>query len=217
MQTYDIVLALVVIAGILQGAWRGLAWQAAPIASLVLGYVVAFPLSEDLAPWFGEQAPTNRYLAMLVLYLAVSLSVYLLASSFKQYIVRLKLEEYDRHLGSIFGGFKALLFALVVTFFAVALSPTARDHVLQTRSGYAFAVVLDKFHSVMPQAMHDVLDPYIHRVDSRIVEDFHDHDGAESAGIGHNQTADADRDRSILEAIVPALKVGVRPDQEHAH
>ncbi len=50
MTAYDAAMAGVVIGGMAWGAWRGIIWQVASIASLVLGYSVAHPLSGQLAP-----------------------------------------------------------------------------------------------------------------------------------------------------------------------
>ena len=181
MATYDIVMAVILTLGIVQGAWRGMAWQLAPIASLTLGYVVAYPLSDDLAPWFGDRAPTNQFLALLVLFLAVSLAVYLVARMLKDAIVRIRLESYDRHLGSILGGVKALLLCLIVTFFAVGISSTAREHIFKTHSGHVAAMVMNRLHPVMPPAMHDLLHDHIHSLDGAATNLVDVHPGEKSA------------------------------------
>ena len=58
MTPYDAAMAGVIVAGMVWGAFRGITWQLASIASLVLGYSVAHPLSGQLAagsranPWW---------------------------------------------------------------------------------------------------------------------------------------------------------------------
>ncbi len=89
---YDAMMLLIVIVAVIQGAWRGMVWQIAPIASLVLGYIVAYPMSERTAHYFG-QPPTNRLFAMITIYLAVSLAVYLMVRSVRESLERLKLVE----------------------------------------------------------------------------------------------------------------------------
>lgn len=49
---YDAAMAGVVVAGLIWGAWRGVTWQLASIASLILGYMVSHQLSIQLAPHF---------------------------------------------------------------------------------------------------------------------------------------------------------------------
>ena len=140
---------------------------------------MAYPVSGALAPWFGSQAPTNRLLAMLVVYLIVSLSVYLLARALKEYIAQFKLQAYDHHLGLLLGAMKGVLAATVVTFFLVTLSTTARESIANTRSGYAAAVVMDQLHDIMPPEIHDRFHPFIHSLDHVYTDrhDAHEHDG----------------------------------------
>lgn len=163
MVLYDWIMIAILVLGVVQGAWRGLAWQLAPIASLVLGYVVAVPMSAQLAPWFGAE-PTHRFLAILVLYAVVSLAVYMIARALRESIERIKLVEFDRHLGAIFGGMKGLLVCLVATFFAVGLSEQARDYVLNSYSGVAAGEVIHYLEPVMPEQMETLLQPYLARI-----------------------------------------------------
>ena len=51
------------------GFWKGMAWQIASLASLVVSYFAALRFSEQLAPMFGDQAPLNRFVAMLAIYI----------------------------------------------------------------------------------------------------------------------------------------------------
>ena len=72
MTYYDVVMAGLVVAGMVWGAWRGITWQVASIASLVLGYSVSHTLSGQLAPQLPGEPVVARALAMLVIYVAVS-------------------------------------------------------------------------------------------------------------------------------------------------
>ena len=67
---YDALMAGVVVAGMIRGAWSGVTWQLASITSLVLGYVVAHPLSAQMAPYFPGDPVIARSLAMLANLLA---------------------------------------------------------------------------------------------------------------------------------------------------
>src|SRR5436309_3525556 len=96
MTLYDAVMAGIVVAGMVWGAWRGITWQLASIASLVLGYGVAHPLSAELAPRFPGEPAVARALAMLAIYAAVSGGVFLLAWLVRAALRRLKFEAFDR-------------------------------------------------------------------------------------------------------------------------
>ena len=49
MQAYDILMVVVLGLAILWGAWKGLAWQIASIASIGLSYVVALNFRQPLS------------------------------------------------------------------------------------------------------------------------------------------------------------------------
>ncbi|NIL97244.1 MAG: CvpA family protein, partial [Planctomycetales bacterium] len=85
------------------GAWKGMAWQLAALASLVVSFIVAARCSGPLAPYFSVQAPWNRFLAMLVLYMITSLGIWLLFRLVAGVIDRVRLKEFDRQVGAMFG------------------------------------------------------------------------------------------------------------------
>jgi membrane protein required for colicin V production len=168
MQTYDIVMLAVLAGCTFFGAWKGMAWQLASLGSLGLSYIVALKFSDQLAPYLGERAPVNRLAAMLVLYLATSLAVWLAFRVVASIIDRIKLTEFDKQVGALFGLAKGVLLCVVITFFAVSLSETARNQILQSRSGHYIAVLIDKADPLMPPDIHDVLGPYLHDLDQRL-------------------------------------------------
>jgi membrane protein required for colicin V production len=142
-----------------------MAWQVASMASLVLSYLVALRFSERLAPRFGEQAPLNRFIAMFVLYMVTSLVIWLIFRIVADFINRVRLREFDRQMGALFGAAKGVLFCVAITFFAVTLSERARSAVLESRSGYMIARLLDRADTVMPRELHGLLDPYLNKLE----------------------------------------------------
>lgn len=202
MTLYDIAMSLILVVGIAQGAWRGMIGQIAPVASLLLGYVIALPLSAIVAPWFGSGS-MNRIVALLVLYLLVALSVYMMVRSIRETLERHKLQDFDRHVGALLGGGKGLLFALAVTFFAVGLSPSARPYILPTYSGFAAAVVMDRLHAVMPGQVHGLLEPYIHKLDDTLPQRGYDPIGDR---LGRELGPDRESD------VMPERILGDKPD-----
>jgi membrane protein required for colicin V production len=168
MQTYDIIMLAVLAGCTFFGAWKGMAWQLASLGSLGASYVVALKFSDQLAPYLGERAPLNRWAAMLVLYVATSLGVWLAFRVIASFIDRVKLTEFDKQVGALFGLAKGVLLCVVITFFAVTLSETARNQVLHSRSGHYIAVLIDKADPVMPDEIHEVLGPYLHDLDRKL-------------------------------------------------
>lgn len=155
----------IVLGAIVLGGWKGFAWQLAGIVSLILGFVVAIPLSSVAAPLFGKTAPLNRFVAMAVLYVATSLGVYLVAFIYRRFLERFQLHHWDRHLGAVFGGLKGWMLVLILTLFAVTLSVRARDAVMNTKVGTYAAISLDAVHPVFPHEVHEILHPYVHKLE----------------------------------------------------
>ena len=56
MTIYDAAMAIVVVAGMVRGAWLGITWQLASIASLILGYLVLHQASAAVRPLFSRRA-----------------------------------------------------------------------------------------------------------------------------------------------------------------
>jgi membrane protein required for colicin V production len=156
MTTYDIVMLLIVVGMAIQGAWRGLAWQVAPVASLILGYMVAGPVSPSLAPLFGDP-PLADVLALIAVYVAVSLAVYLMIRSVKESLEKLKLAEFDKHLGFLLGAIKGVILTVVVTVLLITVSPAARQMILQTESHSIARLIIGEALPLMPETFRNTL------------------------------------------------------------
>jgi membrane protein required for colicin V production len=168
MQPYDICMLVVLVGATVFGARKGMAWQVASSASLVLSYAVALRFSTPLASRFGQQAPLNRFIALFVLYAATSLAIWMAFRLVARFIDRVRLQEFDRQMGALFGAAKGVLWCVAITFFAVTLSTKARSAVLGSRSGYYIAGLLASADSVMPRELHEVLDPYLNKLEKEL-------------------------------------------------
>jgi membrane protein required for colicin V production len=163
MEVYDVIMLVILLGATLFGAWKGLAWQVASLGAIVASYLVALKYRDEVAEHISANPPWNVFLAMLVLYVGTSLAIWIGFRLVSNFIDRLKLKEFDRQIGALFGLAKGVLLCVIVTLFAVSLSgETQRQAIVQSRSGYYIARLLDKAHTLMPEEMHDVLHPYIH-------------------------------------------------------
>jgi membrane protein required for colicin V production len=160
MTLYDAAMVGVVVLGMVWGALRGITWQVASIASLVLGYLVAFPLSGQLAPQFPGEPIVARALALLVCYVAVSGGVFLVAWVVRATLRQWRFEAFDRHLGMILGGLEGALLGVVATLFVVSLSPSARGPIFTSPTGRVVGRVLDVVEPVLPGEVRTVLSPF---------------------------------------------------------
>jgi membrane protein required for colicin V production len=184
LQPYDFLMLAVLILCTVFGAWKGMAWQLAALASVLVSVGVAIHASPPLAPYFKIQQPWNRCVAMLVLYLATSLAIWVLFRFVAGIIDRVRLKEFDRQVGALFGAAKGVLWCLVITFFVVTLSESARQSVLRSRSGYYTAVLIRRARPVLPQDLRDLLGEYIDELDRKLDP------GEEAPPSGGPSTAD---------------------------
>lgn len=187
---YDLLMLGVLIFATARGAAKGIVWQLATIAALVLCFAFSESLSLAVAPLITVKPPLNRWIAMFGLYLVFSFASFAAARNLREWIEKAKFVEYDRHLGGLFGLVKGGVFCLFVTFFTVTLSESARAYIFDSYSGYAAAVVMDQLHPVMPNGLHDVLEPYIHRLDrpGTSVVDGRDHAPGTDDGHDHDHS-----------------------------
>ena len=168
MQTYDIVMLCVLVGATLFGAIKGFAWQVASIASLVASYVVAYRFREPFSEVIKAEPPWNRFLAMLILYVGTSLIIWMLFRMISRSIDKMKLKDFDRQIGALFGLAKGALFCTLITMFAVTLLPQLRESIVGSRSGFYISKVLDKSDLVIPPELHDVVAPYIARFENEV-------------------------------------------------
>ena len=162
MQVYDIIMLAVLGGAMLFGAWKGLAWQLASLAAVVASYLVALNFREPVAAQIQAKAPWNTFLAMLILYVGTSLVIWIVFRLVSSFIDRLKLKEFDRQIGALFGLAKGVLLCVIITLFAVALlGESERQSIVDSYSGRYIAILLDKAHAVMPEEIHEVVHPYV--------------------------------------------------------
>lgn len=169
MQGYDLFMIVVLVAAIVWGAWKGLAWQIASIASLAVSYLVSLNFRNQLAQYITAAPPWNMFLAMLILFLGTSLVVWVCFNFISELIEKVKLKSFDRQVGAMFGLAKGVLLCVLITLFAVTLmSEPQRQAICNSRSGYYIAVLLDRADGIMPREIHQVLDPYIREFDEAV-------------------------------------------------
>jgi membrane protein required for colicin V production len=171
IQIYDLLMIAVILVTTVHGARKGMAWQLAALASLIVSAIVAVRFSPALAPHVGSDPQWNRYTAMLILYLGTSLGIWVVFRLVSGIIDRVKLQGLDRQIGGLFGFAKGILLCLVVTFFAVTLSEWARQNILKTYSGHYIAVLLHKGTPLLPDEVRGVLGKYIQELEVKLAID----------------------------------------------
>ncbi len=168
MQSYDFLMLAVVLGCLVFGAWKGMAWQVASLASIVVSYLSAVKCSGVIAPMISAEAPWNKAVAMLILYVATSIGIWLGFRLVAGFIDSVRLKEFDRQIGAMFGAAKGVLLCLVITFFALSLSETARGMVHASRAGYYMTWLLKESDQYLPVRVREVVGPYIDRLEDKL-------------------------------------------------
>ncbi len=201
--TYDLIILGILVFSTVRGAMKGIVWQVAAIAALVLCFVFAAPLSAIVAPYIGIEPPLGRWIAMLVIYLGFSFICFAAARGLRSMIEKMKFEEYDRHVGAIFGFVKGAVLSLVLTFFIVTISASARQSIGNSMSGRAAAIIIDRLHPVMSSEFHDAVEPYIHQLDRSDLDLQYGHDEHEEHAAEGGESTTLDHEVEGLPDIVP--------------
>ena len=162
MGIYDLLMLAVMVGCIMFGLWKGFAWQVASIAAIFVSYFVAMIFRGPLSGYISVSEPWNRFAAMLILFLATSLIIWMAYGYIKKTIKRLRLRGFDTQAGAILGAFKGIILCMLVTLFSVTLfGERVRQGVVNSRSGGYFAAAINKTDAFVPREIHALLDPHI--------------------------------------------------------
>jgi membrane protein required for colicin V production len=170
---YDLLTLGILMYAMFRGAMKGIVWQLATIAALLMCFFFSGSLSHVIAPFIRVEEPLNKWIAMLILYLGFSFVCFGAARVLHEGIEKMRIEALDRHLGALLGLVKGGMFSLFLTFFLVTLSHTARESIINSESGYVSAVVIDRLDPVIPGDLHALLEPYLRRLDPEGIEREH--------------------------------------------
>ena len=162
MESYDVVMFVIVGIMILVGAWKGLAWQIAIVASIIVSLWVAISFEKSLADLLTViDAPWNSYIAMILLYLGTSLGIWFLFACSARFIEKLELKGFDRQMGAIIGVVNGILVCCVLTIFASMCGNEKLDTSL-TRSKSAPYInhVLNQIRPLIPEKYSETVNPH---------------------------------------------------------
>lgn len=168
LEGYDLVMIGILAGAALIGYFKGFVWQLAWIAGIAVSTFAAVRFGGMAAPFFGQQAPWNRLAAMLAIYAASSVVVWLVFRLISGAISAVHLSSFDHQLGLLFGAAKGALLCIIVTFFAVTLAPGYRDQIVNSRSGRLVAELIVKADAVLPKDIHDIVDPFVKQFEQQM-------------------------------------------------
>ena len=161
IEGYDLVMLGILAAAAVLGYFKGIVWQIAWIAGIAASGFLALRFSGPLAPMFGQQAPWNRLIAMLAIYVGTSLAVWLVFRVISGAINAIHLSAFDHQLGLLLGIAKGALMCVVVTFFAVTLAPAYRNQIVASRSGRLVAEIIMRADEILPPKIVEPVQPFV--------------------------------------------------------
>lgn len=168
IEGYDLVMLGILAAATVLGYFKGLVWQIAWIAGIAVSSYVALRFGGPLSPFFGQQAPWNKLIAMLALYVATSLAVWLVFRIISGAINAIHLSAFDHQLGLLLGLAKGVLLCVVITFFAVTLAPGYRDQIVASRSGRLVAEIIVRADQYLPKDVVETVDPFVKQFEDQL-------------------------------------------------
>lgn len=171
MQTYDILMLVVLAATTIFGAIKGFAWQLASLGSIVASYFIAYAFRGDVAKMINAEPPWNVFLAMLLLYFGSSFVIWMVFRLVSSSIDKVRLREFDRHLGAGFGLLKGMLLCLLITMFAMSLLGAAQQQrIANSKSGLYISRALANAGGILPAEIKQVVGPYLTNVEQKLNE-----------------------------------------------
>ena len=189
LEGYDLVMLGILAAAALLGYFQGMVWQLAWIAGIVASSYVSFRFGTVLAPYFGTQAPWNRFAAMLAAYAGTSICVWLVFRVISKAINAVHLSAFDHQLGLLLGLAKGALLCVVITFFSVTLAPNYRHQIVASRSGRLVAELIVRADTYLPKEIHETVDPFVKQFEQQ----FQQPSGVPAATTGQSPAIAADQ------------------------
>jgi membrane protein required for colicin V production len=107
---------------------------------------------------------------MLGIYLVFSLGSFAVARTIRGMLETLRFQEFDRHLGAVMGFLKGATLCLILTFFVVTISESAREQVLRRPGGRLAGYLLYRIDGILPRELHGVLAPHFHKIQGELIE-----------------------------------------------
>ena len=158
---YDILVACILLFFMARGAARGLIWQLAGIAGILLCVAFAGTASKVIGPHINLAPPTNQWAVMFITYLLATFVAFGFARTLNSWINQLELKEFNRHLGAVFGLLKGALLVLVMTFMIVTFSAKSRDMLKDSKSAQIAAKVIYQLEPLVPDKLGTQIAKYI--------------------------------------------------------
>jgi membrane protein required for colicin V production len=225
--SYDVLMLLIFAISVLFGWWKGLAWQVASLAALIVSYFVAIQFRDPLTKMLNIDQPWAPFLSMLILYAVTSLGIWLAYGYVRVSIQRMHLKSFDSQIGALVGGVKGALVCMLVTMFAVTLlGDGVRRGIVESRSGGVIARGINRLNVLVPDELHQLLDPFVNQFNDRLAQPLSPED-TESSWLGSLKPRSSGQNRTGQETesfggfsfgdegleISPGMRLQINPER----
>jgi membrane protein required for colicin V production len=144
-------MTVVFLGSTILGGIKGFAWQLASFSSVTLSSAVAYYGRDTIAAHIPAQSPWHSIIATLILFVGTSLAVWIFFRWISAAIGRLKLKDFDRQTGAIFGLVKGLFYCCLITLVGSAtLTDEARQNIQSSITAKLMRQVIPYTESIIP-------------------------------------------------------------------
>jgi len=171
MSFYAVAMLVILLGSVWFGFWKGLAWQIASLAAIVVSYFVAVNFRGQVAQYIQAQEPFNRIAAMLILFLGTSVVIWIIYGRVKGSLKRMELRGFDRQIGALVGGLKGAILCMVATIFAVSLlGKNAQLAIDSSKLGPYVVEGIAKASAFVPTDFNQFIQPHLDFFHQRLAE-----------------------------------------------
>jgi uncharacterized membrane protein required for colicin V production len=146
-QILDLFSVIVIGFFTIKGSSRGLISQITWIGALLLCFKFSGVLTPIVEPAVAVDPPLRKWIAMAIVYVGLCLCVFVVAGIFRGWLKKAKLNDFDKHLGSILGMSIGIVVCMTSVFFLLTLWPSSQELVRNSWTGKTASVIV---HQVDP-------------------------------------------------------------------
>jgi membrane protein required for colicin V production len=209
MTVYDVMMIVLVSAGLIWGTVRGFSWGLASLSAIMIGYMSSHWASGSMLPVLSRilkcEPATQRGVSMLLTFGLVAGGCLLAAWKARATLRRMKFELYDRHLGGVLGGVEAALLGLIGTMFVADLAPDSRDAIFSGPTGRLAARLMHACGPAVPPEVREEIAPALRLASADDApEAAPADDPTAETSAARTTTSEPDPDRSPTARTAPA-------------
>lgn len=170
-QVLDIFSLIVVAYFTIKGATRGLVSQITWIGALILCFKFSGLLTPLIEPAIAVDPPLRKWIAMAIVYIGLCLGVFLAAGMLRNWLEKAKLNDFDRHLGSILGLSIGVVVCMTALFFLLTIWPSSLETIRRSWSGRTAGIIINQVDPLLhltPEGAEDQVRAVIHSYQEKL-------------------------------------------------